>query len=89
MGSGTGSTLSSMGNLFPLRRKQSQTPDIERGKPLSKIAPAYQCQDKDCGRIVSEDIRLRITIPWDKGRVVYKCPYCRGSLKEIDNKKEK
>ena len=46
----------------------------------------YKCLDEDCGRVVSEEFRLALRRP---GRpVIWKCPYCRGRLKEVEEKDE-
>ena len=37
----------------------------------------YKCIDKDCKKTIFEDRRLRIQLD---GRVIYKCPHCRGRL---------
>jgi len=50
----------------------------------------YKCQDKDCGKTVEDNRRLVFTFtslvdgkPYD----VFKCPYCRGTLKKIKKTK--
>ena len=41
----------------------------------------YQCLDKDCKEIFSEDNAYRLF--WDNKLVALKCPYCRGFIEEI------
>jgi hypothetical protein len=46
----------------------------------------YKCQDEDCKKIIPEDKRLKHSFRKSDGSLhyVFKCPYCRGSLEEIE-----
>jgi len=47
----------------------------------------YQCQDKDCQKVIPETRRLKMLfkLPSGKLHTCYKCPHCRGNIKAVED----